>query len=325
MKSLIHPLYSLATLTFVTAAEIPQDKGSTTSSNDGKIHQITGITLLHHLTLDPSEIDNSESVTIRGGILNGAGPGKLMNIEQLKARLHKDPKLTTLNLRPTHYEPDEKYTLTRQVIDTIFTYTPHLVSLDLRDTTLSYLAAEALFEHLKENKTLTVLNLSNTKFGNSSAFSRCALDFEPNITDEAENAQMEKIKEEMSPGEMLMEIQGFLMSGEPLPHRHLDGSTDQVNRDIDSLVDCINHNTTLKHIILADNCLKTTDLEKILPALQKHYPAGTLSVDLRGNFIDFEQPKSYNTEESLSLFNFPSEININAQREENQHGECVIS
>lgn len=326
MKSLMHPLCSLATLTFVSAAEIPNDQVSTDSSNDGKNHRITGLTLCH-LTLDSRDIDNSESVTIRGCILNRAGPGKVMNIEKLKAHLQSDSNLKSLNFRTgTAYTPkDEKYILTREVIDTIFNHAPHLISLDLRNNILSYLAAEALFEHLKENKTLTVLNLANTNFGDSSDFSRCALDLEPNKIDEAEKNQMQKIKEEISPGEMFMEIQSFLNDDEPLPHRHLDGSTDTVNRDVDSLSECINHNTTLKHIILSNNCLKTIDFGKILLALQKHYPARTLTLDLSGNFIDLEQPKTYNTDQPLSLCNFPSAINITSQRDENQHGNCVIS
>jgi len=320
-SKLSRPLCALTTLSFVSGMEVPQEE---------RTFEITGSDVLHHLTINLETIDDSDRVTIKDGILGGNRPGSVINIEKLATLLQADPDLESLDfkLALTFYYPHHiKYILTRKVIDTIFTHAPHLKSLELRNNTLSYMGAEALFGHLKNNTTLKILDLSNTDFGNNSDFSRCTLDFERNNNDQEVKAPEDKMKAEIGPGEMLMEIQNFLLSDEPLPHQHLDGSSDTMNRDVDCLIECLTHNTTLDTLILSDNHLSTSDFERILPTLEKHFPTHTIRLDLRGNFIQFEQSDHYEPKIAVSTSNLPSNIDIRNQRMPNSGGDgnCIIS
>lgn len=312
---IFHPLCAFATLSFVSAMDTQPEPTT---------YELSGLEVLNFLQIDPKRIDDSDQVTLQGGILNGLRPGKTLNIEKLTDLLQSNPSLQTLKLTPSKKrESHEKYIITKDVIETIFTHAPNLTDLDLQYNTLSYIGAEALFEHLKENKKIKILNLSHMDLGNNSNFSRAALDFE--------NTQApQNLPPEIGVGDMFEAIQEHLMDNKPILRPHLDGSVDRNNRDVSCLINCLTHNTTLKTLVLCNNDLKTTDFEKLLPTLNERSfkKQSHLRLDLRENLIDLEQPNpnTFEPKQAWSTSHFPNLINIISQRKPNSNEDnCVIS
>ncbi len=267
------------------------------------------------LRINPSEIDNTATITCNEGIGRGFHPYKIINLEQLQNR--GTPEVLSLDLTSNVKKSDPNYIFPDIVIKTIFANFPNLTYLDLSNNQISALAMEILLVHLKTNQILTTVKLSNTGFCKIGSLYRLTIDQifpEPMLSD----PPMRELEE----GDHFMLLMEGIQKVHLIPIAHLNESRNTDNYDVKYLCEVLTANATLKELDLSNNAIESKHISLLLGGLKTN---GTLAIlNLDGNQID---PSGIELIEFFGNFNTSPKISFKNQLKENgdENGECIIS